>query len=241
MSISQKKINKKCIIIITIVVFVMMCCMYILRTRYIFLGQQIYKKDALSIKVDCREKDYLLKKTSQFTQLETLHIDNYIQDQDDYIKFISSNRKLKCLQITCSSIGDASFMNPMSGLEVVHLFETDIDFSSIASKNVSKMELISCNIENLDMLKNCSSLKQLELYKGSYEGIQKNKDSYVLKDSAIFSELDSIVELDIQDLKIEDIKGFLMMDSLMKIHVNKDNMTQGQMDELESAGIQILC
>lgn len=76
------------------------------------------------------------------------------------------------------------------------------------------------------MLKNCSSLTKLEIYKGSYEGMTRSKGNYVLQDSSVFSELDTILELDIKDVKIEDIKGFLDMESLKKIYVSKESMTK---------------
>ncbi|MDD5934249.1 MAG: hypothetical protein PUC65_01590 [Clostridiales bacterium] len=68
----------------------------------------------------------------------------------------------------------------------------------------------------------------------------RSKGNYVLQDSSVFSELDTILELDIKDVKIEDIKGFLDMESLKKIYVSKESMTKDQINELESNGVQVM-
>ena len=143
-----------------------------------------------------------------------------------FVKYISSNRTLNDLAFSCSYVGDTSFINTMSNLKLIHCFESDIDFNRVSSKHINTIQLISCNIKNLYMLKNCSSLTKLEIYKGSYEGMTRSKGNYVLQDSSVFSELDTILELDIKDVKIEDIKGFLDMESLKKIYVSKESMTK---------------
>ncbi len=233
--------HKRYIIIVMVAIaLVILWCIYMFQTRYVFMGQKIYEKDTLSIEIDCREKKYskYLKKVNQFTKIETLSIEYY--DQDNYIQHISSNKTLKDLLIYFSDVEDASFINTMSNIKLLHCLETDIDFSKISSKYINTIELISCNIKNLDMLKNCSSLRKLELYKGSYEGMQKIKDKYVLQDSSIFSEFDTISDLCIHDLEIQDISGFLNMESLKQINVSENSMTQDQISILESAGVQVI-
>lgn len=120
-----------------------------------------------------------------------------------------------------SDIEDASFLNSIPGLERVIFCATNIDFGSMDNRSVGEILNWSCDIQNLSMLKRCSSLKMLNLYRCTYDGMYSENDNFVLQDSTVFSELDSIVDLSIttwqdEKLQIKDLNGLLKMKSLKK-------------------------
>lgn len=213
----------------------------ILRARYVFVGWETYEKDMTCIDIDSswKEEMALLKRVNEFNKLKELNIYHY--EEADLNQFKLQNKTLKQLQIDFTDLRDVSFLNSIPSLEYVGLYDGIIDLCSINNKNVSEIEFVDCEIKNLGMLKRCSSLKSLLIYACSFDGLYIKNDNLVLRDSTIFSELDSIVDLDLddEDLKIKDVNGFLKMNSLKKIIISKNCMTRGQIDKLESAGIQV--
>ena len=63
---------------------------------------------------------------------------------------------------------------------------------------------------------------------------------YVLKDSSVFADFDTVVNLNLDNIVVEDISGFLEMDALRSIGgLRKNSLSDEQAAELEAHGIKV--
>lgn len=139
-------------------------------------------------------------------------------------------------------------------------FFADIDFNSLKHfKNLKKLNVYAnCPLPDMDCM---SELQYLENAKFHFyleetdlfdiSGLKNNKnlksldlcnyyeEEFILKNTDCFSELSSVEELKIENISFENIDGLLKMKSLKKLNIDDDCLTEEQIKELQSRGINV--
>ena len=141
-------------------------------------------------------------------------------------------------------------------------FFTDIDFNSLKHfKNLKKLYLHSmCSLSDMDCFSELQYLENAEFYVYLKEkvndlfdlsGLKNNKnlklltvhnyydEKFILKDTDCFSDLASIEELKIINISFENIDGLLKMKSLKNLNIDDDCLTEEQIEDLQSRGINV--
>ena len=144
----------------------------------------------------------------------------------------------------------------LSGIEELLLMDFDkIDYRSLCKfENLRELKIYSgaMDINDLDALSDLRHLERISIdvyiHEFDISGL-KNSESlkliqitpgnvFSLENTDCFSELSSVEEL-ILIMPIENIDGILNMQSLKKIIVGKDHLSEQQIEELESKGITV--
>ncbi len=89
-------------------------------------------------------------------------------------------------------------------------------------------------IKNFEALAECQSLASI-IIKDS-----EISDNNITKDSSVFANFDYIETLWIDVGKIEDVSGFLEMDSLKELGVYKGSLSEENIKLLEDKGISVI-
>ena len=149
-----------------------------------------------------------------FSSIENLRIEYCTSIDCDALKYFKNLKKLY-LQ-AAYLLADMECFSELQYLEnaefQVHLKESDLF--------------------DLSGLKNNKNLKSLTV--GNYY-----KEKYILKNTDCFSDLASVEELKIENISFENIDGLLKMKSLKNLNIDDDCLTEEQIEELQSRGINV--
>lgn len=139
-----------------------------------------------------------------------------------------------CTSIDCGALKHFKNLKKLY-LQAVYLLADTECFSELQYLENAEIHL---NFKGLDLfdasvLKNNKNLKSLtvEYY---YHG-----EKYILKNTDGFSELASVEELKTENISFENIDGLLKMKSLKKLNIDDDCLTEEQVEELQSRGIDV--
>lgn len=137
---------------------------------------------------------------------------------------------------------------------------TDIDFNSLKHfKNLKTLELhvmtplsdMECfsELQYLETAEFCVYLKKEDIV--DLSGLKNNKnlksltvnnyydDKFILKNTGCFSDLASVETLEMTNISVENTDGLLKMKSLKNLNVDNDCLTEKQIEELRSRGINV--
>lgn len=205
--------------------------------NFVVINGEVYDKNAREVNVDLLlKKNPSLKNISYFNNLESLgvfSVDSETLEGMPYIETIGS------LAIYCSDISNAKGVNIQRGIKNLHLFETQINVEGIVLDQVTSLDLISCKIENFHKLNALPSLINLQIYQGEFEGVIFNEGEYILENSTVFEDFDTIKYFELKGFKINDISGFINMDSLECLYIDKDSLDKSQIEQLKNNKIKI--
>lgn len=148
-----------------------------------------------------------------------------------------------------------------SSIETLEIeFFTAIDYDALKHfKNLKKLDVYAnCPLPDMDCLSELQYLENAEFHFYLEEtdlfdisGLKNNKnlksldlcnyyeEEFILKNSDCFSELASVEELKIGNISFENIDGLLKMKSLKNLNVYDDCLTEEQIEELQSRGINV--
>ena len=121
----------------------------------------------------------------------------------------------------------------------------DVIFELIRYRRMLEKQGVQVNAEVFDLaisaLKECAELDKITLEKTLvYDSIFRVDNKYVIKDSSVFADFDTVVNLDLDNIVVEDISGFLEMDALRSIGgLRKNSLSDEQAAELEAHGIKV--
>lgn len=139
-----------------------------------------------------------------------------------------------CTSIDCGALKHFKNLKKLY-LQAVYLLADTECFSELQYLENAEIHL---NFKGMDLfdasvLKNNKNLKSLtvEYY---YHG-----EKYILKNTDGFSELASVEELKTENISFENIDGLLKMKSLKKLNIDDDCLTEEQVEELQSRGIDV--
>ncbi|MDE5556073.1 MAG: hypothetical protein K2J32_00040, partial [Ruminococcus sp.] len=143
---------------------------------------------------------------------------------------------LNDLMIMSSDISsaDCEKISKFDNLKELTFFRTNIDFKGFNSDTVSSIVFIWSTIKNFEALAECQSLKKITI-----DGLGIS-DSNIMNVSSVFANFDYVEELWLDVDKIEDVSGFLEMDSLKEFKVNKGTLSEDDKRLLEDKGISVI-
>lgn len=202
----------------------------------VIINGDIYQRNVTEVNIDLLlKKNPSLKKISYFNNLEHLGIssaDNKTLESMPYIKSLDS------MAIYCSNISNAS-INIQKTINKLHLFDSEINVSEISLSQIKSLDFVSCRIENFNNLTNLKSLKDLQIYRSEFEGVKSTQNEYILEDSTVFADFDTVNYVELKGYKINDISGFIDMDSLKIMYVNEESLNKAQIKELSNNKIEV--
>ncbi|MDE6706675.1 MAG: hypothetical protein K2K06_01380 [Oscillospiraceae bacterium] len=135
----------------------------------------------------------------------------------------------------------------MTNLKGLYFISSDVDLNNMDNDTVNSIEISNCSVANIKDLNNCSSLNELNFSKVVINNkiiFVSDEDEldkkYVLKNSSDFEYLDNIEILSIRNIQIEDVSGFLKMDSLNSFTISKGSILENDRKLLEESEITII-
>ena len=216
----------------------------IFRTQHVFLRNTVYKKDVKELSLNYQGVD--VDELNKCSELESLKIWGV---NDDFLTEIKTFQHLKSLYIIDCNIFDEgiSKVNMFPNLNYIFILNSRIDFGKIQNDSITETALLNSEISNLTGLANCRSLKCLWITSTAIddkivvtEGTHILNQKYCLKDSSDFSCLDNIIDLTVCKIDIEDISGFMEMDSLETLTVSEECISEDNIKTLENNGITVI-
>ncbi len=216
----------------------------IFRTQHVFLKNTVYKKDVkeLFLSYDGIDVDEL-NKCSELEFLAIWAID------DAFLREMTIFQNLESMYIFNSDIGDEGItkINLFPNLNDTFIMKSYADLSQIQNDSITEMQLSVSEITGITGLANCDSLTYLSVDEVVMddkivvtEGTNIWNQKYSLKDSSDFQYLDNIETLKIRCITIEDISGFLEMDSLETLTVSEGYISEENVKTLENHGITVI-
>lgn len=216
----------------------------VFRTQYVFLKDTVYKKDVKELDLNYRGIDVdELNKCSELEYLRVKGID------DDFLTEMRTFQHLEHFcAYDCDIINEGMLkINSFPILNDMFIAYSHIDFGKIQNDSVKEISLYFSEITNITELANCRSLTNLDLFRVVMDNkiiVTKVANTlnlkYCLKDSSDFSCLDNIRTLEISCIDIEDISGFMEMDSLKTLTVLQGYISEENISALENNGITVI-
>ncbi|GEM_PF-3510698 len=213
---------KKSAAVLSVLVVIAGIVSYVIFQKQYVILDKVYKKDIEYLHIS-EVNDNYTEKMYDFTSLNKLDI-SYSE--------INSNHLNKIFQL--SKLNDILFIH------------SSIDFSGAESHSPKIIHFALCDIANLKGLADCSSLIQLEISETTIDDKLVITDDtafhqkYSLKDGSDFAYLDNIETLGIYNTEIEDISGFMEMDSLETLTVSHGYISEENIKNLENNGITVI-
>lgn len=206
--------------------------------QYVLLANTLYKTDSTNLEIYSHNiHASSLRKLKYFSDIKTLSL-SFLGDEED-LDSIPELDNLEFLRLSCLEINDLSFVNNFKNIDELYMFETTADFSGLSSESLVTMNLISCKLANMESIEQCSSLKNMYIYRSEFSGIVKHDNIYELQDSSVFENFNHIEKITIKGVKLADIDGFLKMKSLNIICVDSDNITEEQIKTFKKMSINV--
>lgn len=155
---------------------------------------------------------------------------------DEYEYNFSSIENLRieyCTSIDCDALKHFKNLKKLY-LQAAYLLADMECFSELQYLESAEfyVHLKESDLFDLSGLKNNKNLKSLTV--GNYY-----KEKYILKNTDCFSDLASVEELKIENISFENIDGLLKMKSLKNLNITDDCLTEKQIEELQSRGINV--
>lgn len=167
---------------------------------------------------------------------------------DEYIEKMYDFDNLTFLAVMHSEITSTGINKilQLPNLNQLLFLYSSVDFSGAEFDSPERIDLALSNVKNLKELANCSSLTVLNISGVVIDDKLVMTDNtafhekYSLKDSSDFAFLDNLETLEIYNTEIEDISGFMEMDSLQTFTVTKDYISEEYIKALEENGITVI-
>ena len=209
-------------------------------THYAIVDHKIYKNDITYLNVLSLD-NYEIREINKCTEIEKMILSE--GNKNLISKFINFHNLNDLFLLFCEiSSSDSEKISTFDNLKKLDIFITTIDFKSFSNDTISFITLVESEINNLESLSKCKSLKNLTINSSTISNnciiLENNK--YVMKDSSVFASFDYIEELWISVDKIEDISGILEMDSLKEFKIDKGTLSEGDKKLLEDKGISVI-
>ena len=237
---ARKTSYRKYILISIVIILILLIAVFsFLRCFFIFLDGKLYRKDITVIRgVNVTSNN--IREINLCTKLEELDIwaanDNILSE----MKAFNSLADLLMVDANLSE-GGILRLNDMPQLNRMTFLESHIDLTRLNNKALTHLSISLSDVSGIIGCASCSSLTEMVLQEVTIPDkiiCTKNKE-YLLKDSSDFSALDNIKVLEIHDIDIEDISGFLEMDSLETLNVTQGTLSNNDYQILMEAGIII--
>lgn len=216
----------------------------VFKTQYVFLKDTVYKKDVKELALNYQNIDVdELNKCSELEFLRIWGID------DAFLTEMKIFQHLEHFYIFDSNINDEGILkiNTFPNLNDMFIMNSRTDISKIQNDSVTEIRIVRSEITGITGLANCHSLTYLclgEIVMDDKivvtEGTNILNQKYCLKDSLDFSYLDNIRTLNIYCIDIEDISGFMEMDSLETLTVSQGYISEENIKTLENNGITVI-
>lgn len=207
------------------------------KKTYAKINGSILKTDVKEIHTNLRYDK--IKEINKCTEVEDMMV-SYANEGDisNFIDFGS----LSQLYLSCSEVNnsDSRKISAFGNLKELNLYRTIIDFEGFNSTNLATVIALQSNVKNFNSLANCLSLRSITLLDTVVDDNIINSDgNFTMKDSGFLSSFENITELNIYVDNIEDVSGICEMDSLQKLTVNSDSISDEQKRSLEDRGIKV--
>lgn len=216
----------------------------VFRTQYVFLDDKVYKKDVKELDLYYSDNDVdELNKCSELEELRISRID------DEFLTEMRTFQHLEHFKVFSSDIINEGMLkiNSFPVLNDMFIAYSNIDFGKIQNDSVKEISIYLSEITNITELAKCRSLTDLDLFRVVMDNkiivtkVANTLDmKYCLKDSSDFSCLDNIRTLQISCIDIEDISGFIEMDSLETLTVSQGYISEENISALENNGITVI-
>lgn len=237
--------KKRICIIAAVVISAVAVVTLVMNLNYVFIGGEAIRKDSAVVEIDFKNKKIGrdLKKLDRFSEVDDLWL-KFITD-DDNTEYIPRVKSLGRLTIPFSELKNADFLNNFENIRHLNLTGTNVDFENLSAEaSIEKLELWSCNTQNFDKVGKCPAIKEISIFQCNLSGEGNDRVSNQL-DSRILSGFDYVTALEIANMSISDINGFLDMKSLKDLSIerydlNEPPITEEQADELRKAGINVM-
>ena len=233
--------SKKIMCVIAVICILIFICVKIYSNIfYVKIGSITYKKDIKDLSVySLNDSD--IKKINKCNEIERMFLSDVSENSVSKLK---NFHNLKHFSIFFSKISssDLEKISKFDNLEEFSIGYSDsnVDFKGFNSDSVSCIRMGNEKIKNLNALSECQSLKSITIGSILYDNyIVFENNKYVMKDSSVFSSFDGVEELRIF-MNIEDVSGFLEMDSLKKLEVDKGTISDENIKLLEDNGISVI-
>lgn len=240
----MKTKKSTCDIIAAVIIAVVAAVILALNSYFVFIGGEAIRKDSTEVEIDFMDKKIGrdLKRLDRFSKMDSLWL-KFISD-DDNTEYIPRVKGVERLTIPFSKIKSTDFLNNFENVRYLHFVSSNIDFENLSDEaSIEKLELWSCNTQNFDKVGKCPAIKEISIFQSnlSGEGMDYISEQF---DSQILSEFDYITALEITNMSISDISGFLDMKSLKDLSVKRYTLdeppiTETQAEELRKAGINV--
>ncbi|MBD5130838.1 MAG: hypothetical protein HDT43_13090 [Ruminococcaceae bacterium] len=236
--------NTKKRIYVIIAVVVVLVVMLVVNLNYVFIGGEAIRKDSAVVEIDFKNKRIGrdLKRLDRFSEMDDLWL-KFITD-DDNTEYIPQVKSLGRLTIPFSELKSTDFLNNFENVRYLNFTGTNVDFENLSVEaSIEKMDLWTCNTRNFDKVGKCPAIKEMSIFQSNLSGEGNDQVSYQL-DSQILAGFDYVTALEITNMSIPDISGFLDMKSLKELTVKRYTLdeppiTEEQADELRKAGINV--
>lgn len=223
--------KSKKFIIIFVCIFSLIFGAICFDTHYAVIDKKIYKNDIK--KIDPSLDITSVREINKCTEVEQIWL---TRASENTISKFRNFHNLNDLMIMSSDISsaDCEKISKFDNLKELTVFRTDIDFKGFNSDSVTSIVFIMSIVKNFEELAECKSLKHIVI------GDLAISDNDITKDSSIFASFDYVEELHLNTGKIEDVSGFLEMDSLKVLEVDKGAVSEDDKKLLEDKGISVI-
>lgn len=244
MTLDKRKKSLIITVIAAVTVLTVIIVAVAVNSVYVFIGGEAIRKDSAEVQVGLfndRKIGRDLKRLDKFSEMDILYLTSV---SDKNTRYVSKVKSLKNLGFGISEINDMTFLGNFENIETLHFFQSKIDFEMLPEDaSIRSLELWSCNAKNFCKVGQCKAIKKLDIFQCDLNGEGEGYTSNEL-DSKIFSGFDHVESVEISNMRIPDISGFLEMKSLKSLTIKRyllDELpiTDEQADELHKAGIDL--
>lgn len=236
--------NKKYGFIILLVLLI--ACVSLIRMRYVFMNHTVYRRNIESININAEKVN--VNELNRCSKLKTLVITEINNDTLENIKaFETLETLIMIYSKTDFSDTEMKKINSFPNLEFLGFDFSDVDLNDLNSNSVKKMSISRSNVSSLDKVTNCEILTELILDSvvikdamTSTDDTDLYKRTCFLNNSSDFACLDNIETLTIYRTNINDISGFIEMDSLKTFTISEGAISENDRKLLEDKGITVI-
>ena len=198
--------------------------------NFAIIDKKIYKNDIKKIDPDLDITS--VREINNCTEFEKIWL---TRASENTISGFRNFHNLYDLMVMSSDISsaDCEKISQFDNLKEFTVFRTDIDCKDFNNDSVSSIDFIMSTVKNFEELAECKSLKSITIIDSEI------LDNDITEDSSIFADFDYIEELRIF-MNIEDVSGFLEMDSLKVLKTDKGNISDENIKLLEDNGISVI-
>ena len=200
-------------------------------THFAVIDKKIYKNDTKRIFVYSLN-DSNIKNINKCTEIEKMFLAD--ASENSFTKF-KNFPNLNYLLIMDSDISsaDCEKISKFDNLKNWIIYSSTVDFKGFNNDSVFSIHFFNSNGKNFEALAECKSLKSITIIASTIS------DNDITEDSSIFANFDYVEELRIFT-DMEDISGFLEMDSLKVLETYKGTLSEENIKILEDKGISVI-